>query len=210
MNIQLSKWTADRIGAGTGYTLQFTHQGVQFGAVAFYGGGVLGEWSFATGFVDFDSAEVENATDAPGSFAPGTPALLSITFSKSLFPHADASDNALTAFRGGTADFKPPLPVWVAEGASGQDVPAEPDYLLCDLAESGASYVFQTGGHSTHDAGAQPAPSPEIDASATQVNATGDEAPAAQAAPAKNAVPMPGLALALAAVGLALAARRPR
>lgn len=153
VNIALSKWTADALAIGTGYTLQFSHQGVQFGVVAFYGGAVFGGWSYSNGYVDVETGELQNFTDAEGSFTPGSPAVLTIAFDKAHFPHKESADDKLVAFKGGTADFKPPIPVWVAEDASGQDVPAEPDYLDCDIAESSATYTFGTGGHSAHGGG---------------------------------------------------------
>lgn len=200
---------ADAAASGAGYTVQFTHQGVQFGVIAFYQSPADG-WFYGNGFVDTETGELSNFSDAEGSFDAAA-ALLAITFAKSHFPHGDSADNQLTAFEGGTADFKPLLPIFIAEGVSGQGAPVAPDYLDCDLAEGSVPYTFQTGGHSAHGGSAGNATSGD----GAPTNATTDDAPqpvSPAAAPTDEGTKeSPGagiLLVALAALAVAVARRR--
>lgn len=204
VNIALQKWTVDALGAATGYTLQFTHQDVQFGAVAAFLPAPLGEgWEFSNGFVDTTTGELRDFTDAKGTFTAGTPAVLSIEFSKAIFPHGDMSDNKLVAFTGGSADFKHLVPFFAASQAS--PLP----FTFCDKVESAAEYVFATGTHSMGSASTN-ATSGDDDATAALVTTTPDDA-AATATPDERAdTPAPGAAAILAAALLALAGRRKR
>lgn len=152
VHIAIAKWTADALGTGAGYTLQFSHQGVQYGAIAAYipepmGGG----WEFNNGYVDTASGELSDFQDAQGSFTPGTPAIISIEFSKSMFPHGDSNDNKLVGLTGGSADLKNWAPFLIA------DVEPPVPFQICDSIQSSAEYVFQMGGHSA-------GPAPEADA----------------------------------------------
>ncbi len=148
VNIALNKWTRDELATAAGYTLQFEHQGVQFGAVAAFIPAPFGDgWEFANGFVDTDSGELRNFSSASGSFTAGSPALLVIEFSKSHFPHEDSTDKRLVNFKGGSGDFKNTIPNAVDPTGA---VP-EQEIVFCDLAESSATYEFTVGAHSTHD-----------------------------------------------------------
>lgn len=134
----------DPAGAFTGYTIQFQHQGVQYGVAAFFSGT---EWEYTNAFIDIESGEMTGFEPTTGSFTPGSPALLTILFDKGLFPHGDAADNQLVAFQGGTADFKSGAPWFFAP------VPVPPPnggYTVCDVAEGTGTYTFQVGGHSAH------------------------------------------------------------
>lgn len=220
VNLALSKYTADPLGFFVGYTVQFTHQGVTFGVLAFNGGPAFGGWSYSNGFVNFDSGEVENATEASGTFTPGSPALLSIQFDKALFPHGNGADNKLVGFKAGTADFKAPMPVWIVQGTSGVDVPAEPPFTVCDLAEGTGTYAFQVGGHAQHGSGAMGgsgsaggnATAPPTATTTTQGGGANLNASANGGAGDgdEKGAPGPGAALVLAAVGVALLAARRR
>lgn len=203
VHMALAKWTHDALGAAAGYTLQFTHQGVQFGAIAAYipaeGGG---EWEYSNGYIDTASGEMRDFRDAEGSFTPGSPALITVAFDKSLFPHGDAADNRLVDFQGGSADLKAWTPFFVA----GQE-PAVP-FQVCDTVTGSAVYEFEVGGHSTHAPASEAAPGEEAPANATAPSERDDTLPPAATA-GDEKTPGAPLVLALAAIGLlALALRR--
>ncbi|HWG90853.1 MAG TPA: hypothetical protein VNZ52_08415 [Candidatus Thermoplasmatota archaeon] len=143
VNLALAKFT-DAAAQATGYTIQFEHQGVGFGVVAFY---FQNEWFFGTGRVNADTGDVNEYNDTEGSFTAGTPAVLAIKFPKNLFPHTDPNDKALRRFTGGSADFKGEAPFFF-------DVPrpeqAPPLHQICDLAEGQLTYVFTSGEHAGH------------------------------------------------------------
>ena len=145
VNLALAKWT-DPAAQMSGYTVQFTHQGTQFGVVALY---TPDGWEYANGYIDMNTGESSNFTESPGSFTPGTPAVLMVTFDKANFVHTSATDNELRDFQAGTADFK----FYAAFGIAGQAPPAESPYFICDFATSTATYAFSTGGHSMHSPG---------------------------------------------------------
>ncbi len=150
VNIALEKWTADALGTATGYTLQFEHQGVQFGAIGAYIPAPLGPgWDFSNGFVDTETGELSNFQQAEGSFTPGSPALISVVFQKGHFPHSDSTDNRLVNFKGGSADFKNTA----ADSLDPTGTVPEQSFFICDTAESSATYTFTVGDHSTHDMG---------------------------------------------------------
>ena len=206
VNLALAKWTLDQAGEWVGFTLQFEHQGKQFGVAAFY---AMGAWEFSNGYVDLEEGSTSEFTDAPGSFTPGAPALIKVTFDKSHFPHGDAADNQLRGFHAGTADFKGFAPFWLA----GQDAPAQPPFWACDEALSDATYTFTVGGHSSHDMGSGDADAgagaPASGAApADEASASDEVEPAAAPPEDANETPGPGLALLAAAVLVSLVARR--
>lgn len=212
VNIALAKWTADQLGTASGYTIQFTHQGKQFGvAAAYIPPPMASGWEFSNGYIDLETQELKDFEDAEGSFTPGTPAILSIVFDKANFPHGEAMDHALHTFVGGSADFK--------NGIAGFVTGEELDMTICDTVESSATYMFMTGDHSMSGMGAANETSDgDMDHAQHQGGAAtdaGDDVDAA-AAPAgddgaQNDTPAPGLMLvALAGVAAALAARRRR
>jgi len=161
-NIALAKWTLAQVAEFSGYTLQFTHQGKQFGAAAFYANG---QWEYSNAFIDLDSGEMSEFVEAEGSFAPGEPSILSIQFAKAHFPHGDSADNSLRDFEAGTADFKWYGPSFI----TGQDNPVPPPFFGCDVAAGDGIYEFSVGGHSTHDMSAD-------NASADPMAVEGDDA----------------------------------
>lgn len=169
VNIALAKWTQDALGSYVGYTLQFTHQGVQWGVAAFYD--PQGGWEWSTAQIDAEQSELSNFSDTTGAWDAAT-ATMTIAFPKSIFPHS-GSDNKLSGFAGGSADFKKDIPIFIAQGA-GAPVPSQ-DFLICDTMESASVYEFTVGQHTTH------APS----ASATP------DAPTASAAPGDAPTPPP-------------------
>ena len=144
VNIQLAKWSQDALASYVGYTLQFTHQDVQWGVASFYD--PQGGWEWSTAFIDAESGEMRNFSDTSGAWDAAS-ATMTIVFPKSLFPHS-GSDNKLTAFHGGSADFKKDMPLFIAQSA-GAPLPS-PDILVCDLVESAAVYEFTLGQHTTH------------------------------------------------------------
>lgn len=146
VNIVVNKWTNDNAGAAVGYTLQFTHQDVQYGVAAAYVPAPFGTgWEYSNAFIDTETGEFGDFTDAEGSFTPGTPAILSIVFDKAFFPHGQAMDHTLSGFIGGSADFKNQVPFFIV----GDDAPVPPpEFEMCDLMESDAIYTFTTGTHS--------------------------------------------------------------
>lgn len=204
MNLALAKWTLDALAEFSGYTVQFEHQGVTFGVAAFY---AMGEWEFSNGYVDLDTGDASDFTDATGTFTPGSPALLSVQFDKSHFPHADASDNQLRSFRAGTADFK----YYVPFGFADVEPPAPAPVFGCDDATGSLPYTFQTGGHSGHDAGASPANQTADEGDVAPVEPLAEDGAGAAPEPAgANDTPAPGALPALAAAALASAAWRRR
>ena len=209
VNLALSKWTLEPAAAFSGYTVQFEHQGVQFGIAAFFTGT---EWEFSNAFIDVETGEMTGFAPAEGSFTPGTPAVISVVFDKGHFPHGDSADNKLVNFQAGTADFKPIVP-W---GVSPVPIPLPPPnggYVICDLAMGDGAYTFQVGGHSTHDMGSGNATAPM--GAAPAVNETArpiesDVVPAggADAEATKESPGAGALGAILACVAAAVVARR--
>lgn len=209
VNIALSKWTAEPLGAFTGYTLQFEHQGKQFGVAAFFDGM---EWEYSNAYIDLENGDGGEFTASTGTFTPGSPALLTILFDKGHFVHGDASDNRLVNFAGGSADFKSFVPWFFAP------IPLPPPTLLffCDEVASDAVYTFQVGGHSAHASGsggsgaagnatAPAGPTPTAPGALTPAA----DAPAPAPAVTVNDTPGPGaVAVLVAAVAALLLARR--
>ncbi len=214
VNIALEKFTVDSLATATGYTVQFTHQGVQFGAVAAYIPAPMGPgWEYTNGYVDTTTGELGEFHDSRGSFTAGTPSILTIEFAKSLFPHGDMADNRLVNFVGGSADFKTWVPFFVA------DQEPTTDFVECDHVESSAVYEFQVGGHSQMDmSGSDNATmTPETPGGTTNASGTGSNvAPAATGGSSGGSgddgkkVPAPGALLtvgAVIAVGIAMRRR---
>lgn len=205
VNVAIAKFN-DAMAAGTGITIQFTHQGVQFGVVGAHQG--PDGWFYGNALVD--ESGVSEIVETSGSFTPGTPSILSVKFLKSNFPHGDATDNRLVDFFGGSVDLKPLLPFL----ATGQEPPGSfsQGQVDCDDITGDVEYTFAVGDHSSHEMGGSADASDDTEAD----DATGDATSGAasptedlvpQAAPDKG-VPAPGLGLALVAVALALAWRR--
>lgn len=209
VNIALAKFL-DAVAMGAGVTVQFSHQGVQFGVIGLYRGSSEG-WYFGNALVD--SAGVSEVRDSDGSFTPGEPAVLSIQFLKDNFPHGDSMDNELRDFYAATTDLKPLMPFFVA----GQDPPFAPGSgsgeLPCDEATSGATYTFQMGGHSAMmmegGEGDDTTANTTAPTNGTSPAASGDERLIPQAAAGEKDTPAPGLALVLVAL-LAIALMRRR
>lgn len=207
VNIAIAKFN-DLLGPFAGFALQFEHQGIRFGVAGLYSG--PDGWVYGTGYIDFETGEVNNWTDVEGSFAPGTPAVLTIPFAKSNFPHANMADNSLRGFVGGSADFKPGAPFFVAPP------PVEwplPTFHMCDDVESAATYDFAVGSHSMGAAGASANATVAADGASTSVEGGGQEIVATAAdggdAPS-NDTPGPAVAVIVGLVALAAAARRRR
>lgn len=210
VNIALAKFV-DTIAMGAGITVQFSHQGVQFGVVALYQGSP--GWYYGNALVNEEG--VSEVRDADGSFTPGEPAILSIQFFKDNFPHGDMTDNEIRSFFAATTDFKPLMPFLiagqnppVAAGTGQGDIP-------CDSAEGSGTYTFQVGGHAAHsggdmDSGDNATAEAGADASANATASTGSGDPLVpQAAAGDKDTPAPALALVLVAL-LALARLRRR
>lgn len=206
--LALAKWT-EPLAQMSGYTVQFTHQGTQFGVAAVYS---PDGWEYSNGYIDFDTGDASNFSEADGSFTPGTPAILMVTFDKSHFPH-NSADNQLTSFMAGTVDFK----YYAAWGLAGQTPPAESPVFFCDEATSTATYTFTTGDHSMHAPGAASNATATTNTTATPTGSTAGAgsqvapANAADDAPASSAdTPAPGVLglVATVAAGAILARRR--
>lgn len=200
VNIGLSKWTQDMLASYAGYTLQFTHQGVQWGVAALYN--PQGGWEWSTGHIDTETGAMGNFTETTGEW-DATSATMSIVFPKAIFPHA-GDDNRLHTFAGGTADFKKDLPIFLAQGV-GAPVPSQ-DYMLCDLVESASEYAFTVGQHTMPAAGTPSTPDP---AASDEGTSTTPPAPAPTPTPPSQATPGAGL-LHLVGVLACLAAWRRR
>lgn len=199
VNLAIAKWT-DVLGHAAGLTVQFTHQGTQWGVVYYYDA-ALGGWMYWTGLVTED--EVTGFNETSGSFTPGEPAVLTATFPKNLFPHNDPSDNLLQEFTAVSLDLKPAWPTFFSPTA----LPVFPPALLCDEAEGSATYAFGSGTHSARGTpapeGNATAPTPE-DATPTPASAT----PAPDAEAGKDTPAAGALAALAVAAGVALARRR--
>lgn len=197
VNMAIAKWS-NEAGGGAAFTVQFTHQGVQFGVVAAYQG--PDGWYYGNARVD--SNGVNEMVETRGSFSAGTPSVLSIVFLKSHFPHTDATDTKLRSFTAGSADLKPALPFLI----TGQQTPLPlTDMMIaCDDASGTGEYEFAVGDHAQHGAGDNMGDMPSDD---TTQAPPPSEPVAAQNAPT-NETPAPGLALALVAALLALVVLR--
>lgn len=201
VNLQLGDWV-EPLAGGAGYTVQFQHQGVQFGIVAAYMGPSMG-WYFANGYIAED--ESSDFTETSGSF---TAPVITVLFLKSNFPHADANDNRLVQFTAGSIDMKLQVPFFFVPAQS----PVFPPAIACDGAEGQGTYTFAVGDHSQHAAGNTTTPdasSPDGTQATTQPPTTTPEAVAPASAP-ENDVPAPGLLLVAGAVAVAAFARRLR
>lgn len=179
VNIELAKWTQDTLGSYAGYTLQFTHQDVQWGVAALYD--PQNGWQWSTAQIDAEGSELNNFSDTTGEWDAAS-ATMSIVFPKSIFPHS-GNDNKLRAFAGGSADLKKDIPIFIAQGL-GAPVPSQ-EFVVCDLAQSSAEYEFTVGQHTTSTATTTPdapgdeAPTPAApDATPTAASAPTREAPA--------------------------------
>lgn len=208
VNMAINRWS-DALGVGSGFTLQFEHQDVQFGAAAFYGGAALGGWAYSNAYIDLETGQSSNFTPAEGSFAAGSPAIITVEFAKSFFPH-NRPDNALRSFEAGSADFKLFLPLFVASPPVG--LPELVNGILfdnvaaCDVATSDAEYVFHVGGHSMHEMAAMQAAQDVTNTTGTPESSV---AVAAQVEPEGGAAAPPWAWVVLAA-GVVLGALRRR
>lgn len=206
VNLAIAKWN-DAAGEASGFTVQFSHQGVEWGVIVAYSQQFFAGWSYQTGQADADSASGFN--DTTGSFTPGSPAIITASFPKSLFPHNDPTDSSLVSFNAFSADLKSYLPFAIAQG-SGAPVDANGHWIVCDEAVGDGEYEFGSGGHSAH------APADDesamTNATAQPSAPTGDGAPGASdkaEEPAKT-LPVAPLLAAAALAGAAAIARRPR
>jgi len=195
VHVQLAEWINDGAGMFTGLTVQFTHQGIEWGVVALRN---VEAWEFSTGHVNTQTGEIEGYNETSGTFDTSA-ATFTILFPKSLFPH-NGNDDKLTSIFAATADLKKDVPFFVALGSS-------PTALtICDRAEATAAYTFTVGEHTMHGA-----------ASANATTEAGDDveglstnevpaSPSPVSAPSRG-VPAPGL-LAVLAVACLAALRR--
>ena len=200
VHLRLATWRAE-VAEGSGYTVQFAHQGVSWGIVATYSSVVGSGWSFSTGVATAELAE--GFEEAPGAFDPAT-ATITVTFAKDLFPHNDPNDTTLRDFVAMSADLRPAYPYFVGEGA-GAPVESNGKWVVCDDAVGTGTYAFGAGAHSAHAAGTAPA-------AETSAPAPTTEGPAATASPpgapaGGNDTPLAPL-VALAALALAALRRR--
>lgn len=191
----------DAIAEGAGYTVQFEHQGVAWGVIATYRPLSAEGWDWFTGHAQSSgSLDLESMERTSGAFDPAT-ATLTWTFPKSLFPHADANDNALVRFWAGTADLRPAYPLLLAGETAGDA--ANGRWIVCDEARADESaYSFSSGHHAHAPQDAQAAP--PVNATPGPADATaGRDAPEEPASDARAETPSFGgaalLALALAA-----------
>lgn len=197
VHLRLAAWDATA-AEGAGYAVQFTHQGKTWGVVAFYSALFEGGWIFWTGQATLDNTD--GFEDASGAFDAAT-ATVTITFDKGLFPHADATDHALSKFSVMTVDVRPAYPFILGQDA-GTD--ADGHYVLCDAAASDAVYVFTTGGHSTEHAAHAPAEKETEKETADREPV----APAASTEQPKSETPFPSVGVLALAPALALTLRR--
>lgn len=158
VHLQLAAWRAE-IAEGSGYTVQFSHQGVTWGVVAVYSSVVAEGWEFSTGVATAELAE--NFEDAPGSFDAGTSSI-TVTFPKRLFPHVDANDTTVRDFVAMSADLRPAYPFFLGEEAG---LDGNGRWIVCDDAAGTGTFEFRAGAHSaehsTHESGAADAASVE-------------------------------------------------
>lgn len=209
VNLAIAKWN-EAAGEASGFSVQFSHQGVAWGVIVAYSSPFFGGWTYSTGQADEDSVSGFNETS--GSFTPGTPAVITASFPKALFPHNDPSDNRLVDFNAFSADLKTYLPFAIAEG-EGAPIDSNGRWVLCDEAVGDGTYEFRSGAHAT------PADAPPATGGAPAANATGDamqgaaggagasEAPAGEGA---RKLPLPTFAAAAAGLAVAALARRGR
>lgn len=199
VHLRLAAWRAE-LAEGSGYAVQFSHQGVTWGIVAVYSSVIAEGWSFSTGVATAELAE--GFEDAPGSFDAATSTMV-VTFAKGIFPHRDATDTTLRDFVAMSADLRPAYPFFVGEDAG---LDGNGRWIVCDDAVGTGTYTFAAGAHSsahtTHDAATLEG--------ATAENATGEPdasgaAPVAQ--PEENDTPLAPL-VAIGALVLAAARRR--
>lgn len=198
VNIQLSTWT-QAVADGAGFTVQFRHQGVEFGVLA----GFIGQtWTYGNGKVSNKTIESFNETE--GSFQADPP-VITIQFDKANFPHADMSDDQLVGFVGGSLDLKPIIPFFFSPVTP----PVMPDAIACDTIMGTVPYTFQVGAHA-HSASAAADESAQTNETAVSNDvlpaATADEG-AGDGGSGKG-VPAPGLGLVVVAVLLFAFARR--
>lgn len=204
VNIKLSEFIAESAGLFAGYTLQFSHQGVQWGVAA-----LLGQdgWEWTTAQIDTTTGEMGGFNDTTGQFDAST-LTMSILFPKSLFPH-DGNDNKLSGFEGGTADFKKDVPIFILQGF-GAPAP-DPMITFCDLVESAATYTFTVGRHTMHDSAASASNETMTADASIEPQAVDNKAPAATTSPKPaRGVPGPGILVLLATIAIAAVRRAKR
>ena len=199
VHLKLAGWQ-EEVAEGSGYTVQFTHQGVQWGIVAVYSSVVAEGWEFSTGMATAQLAE--GFEDAPGSFDAATAEIV-VTFAKDIFPHKDASDTTLREFHALSADLRPAYPFFLGEPAG---LDGNGRWIVCDDAVGAGSYAFAAGAHSAgHEAHAPGAAN--ATAAAVEPASVPQPAPSPGADPAARDTPLAPV-LALAALVLAAARRR--
>lgn len=201
VNLQLATWT-EPIAEGAGFTVQFSHQGLEWGIIVTYGALSFGGWSFATG-----RASAEEATDfapAEGRFDAAT-LTITTTFPKNLFPHKDMNDRQLVGMKALSADLRPAIPFFVGAEA-GAPVSGDGRWIACDEATASMPYVF-TGGHGSDHAMHEAQLERAQEANATAEPQEEGPGVVAAAAPEGNDTPFPAIAL-VAALALAALARR--
>lgn len=204
VHLALAGWE-DEVAEGAGYAVQFVHQQLQWGVIAFYSPAVEGGWVFWTGQATL--ADVSDTVDAVGSFDVGA-STIHVTFPKDLFPHVDATDTTLREIMAMSVDVRPAYPFIV-----GGDTPASTDpdgkWVACDEAVSSATFQFTQGGHSVAHAPSDTAPSPSAGASGDVEGAAVEAAPTA-ATPAQTASKDTSLPALVAIGALLYAAMRRR
>lgn len=201
VHLRLAEWLQDAAGAYAGYTVQFSHQGVQWGIAAFYD--PQAGWEFSTATIDTTTGERGNFTDTSGTWDAST-ATMSVVFPKSIFPH-DGNDNKLSGFVAGSADFKKDIPFFIAAGVTGMPPPLP--LTFCDRAESTATYTFQVGQHTMRESATMDATAQNDSATDAPEDVDRAAAPEARDAPAKE-TPSPSAALVLLVAACLVALRR--
>lgn len=192
VNIQLSEWVAPA-AEGAGFAIQFKHQGVEFGVLAGY---FAQTWGYGNGRVS--DSEIESYNETSGSFK-ASPPVITVLFQKNNFPHANAMDNKLVDFTGGSIDLKPLEPFFLVPAP----LPAYPPGLECDTVQGTIPYEFQVGQHA-HDMSAMNSTA-ETNTTATPDSLENTAAPT----PSEPAKSVPGFQAVAVVVALAaLAARR--
>ncbi|HET6405019.1 MAG TPA: hypothetical protein VFH78_10255 [Candidatus Thermoplasmatota archaeon] len=202
VNIALAKWAPDTLASYAGYTLQFTHQSVDWGVAAFFDPQRGWQWSTAT--LDRETGEMSSFAETLGEWDADT-TTMKIVFPKSIFPH-DGNDNALRGFLGGAADFKKDVPVFVARSLGAPVAPVG-DLMTCDLIQSNATYTFTVGEHTMHTMSAASDAAAATNASQEEASAAAGPGGAPSSAPAPRETPYP-FALGLVALACLAALRR--
>ena len=196
----------EALAEGAAYTVQFEHQGKRWGVLGMFRP-VSGEgWEFYTGQVDAEAAASETFVPAAGAFDAGS-ATLTVPFRKNIFTHDDPDDRDLRGFYAATADLRTAYPFLLAVDslAAGS---SNGKWLVCDEAESDATYSFSSGAHS-HEHGAASAPAEDPAREAEAVATPAAAGPSADGVEAPATTPA-GAWIVAVALGLACLAWRRR